>query len=202
VPGCECEGIELRDRAQRRVLWALLAINGGMFFVEFVIGWLADSTGLMADSLDMLADATVYGMSLYAVGRTLRDKALAALSSGIFQIALAVAVLGDVTRRFFSGGEPISTLMIGVASVALVANVSCLALLAKHRHGEIHMRASWIFSTNDVLANIGVIIAGALVHHTGSRYPDLLVGFLISLVVLRGGVKIVAAARGPRARDP
>lgn len=191
---CGCE-VEITDREQGRVLWVLLAINASMFLVEVLAGWVAESTGLMADSLDMLADAAVYAISLYAVGRAGRTKRNAAMASGVFQILLALGVLGDGTRRFIVGSEPWSAAMMGVSALALAANVTCLALLAKHRHGEVHMRASWIFSTNDVIANLGVIVAGGLVAATGSRLPDLGVGVIIAAVVLRGGVRIVRDAR-------
>jgi len=198
-PGCGCE-VEIKDQSEKKVLWILLGINAAMFVGEFIGGWLADSTGLIADSLDMLADAGVYGISLYAVGRTLRHKASAAMVSGIFQIMLAFAVVGDVTRRFVVGSEPESGLMAGIALIALIANLTCLILISKHRKGEVHMRASWIFSANDVIANMGVIIAGGLVFLTGSRIPDLVIGFIISVVVLRGGILIVRDARASFAK--
>lgn len=195
---CGC-GVEVSNREEARVLWVLLAINASMFLIEVGAGWVAESTGLIADSLDMLADAGVYAISLVAVGRAGRTKTNAALASGVFQMLLAMGVLGEVTRRFLLGSEPWSALMIGIALLALAANVTCLALLSKHRHGEVHMRASWIFSTNDVIANLGVIGAGALVAATGSRLPDLVIGVIIAGVVLRGGVRIVKDARGERA---
>jgi len=195
MSGCGCGDIEIRDRTESKVLWQLLAINAVMFVVEFIIGWLAQSTGLIADSLDMLADAGVYGIGLYAVGRSLRAKTHAASISGVLQLVLAGLVMLDVIRRYFIGSEPFGMLMMGVSLIALLANLACLALLAKHRDGEVHMRASWIFSTNDVLANLGVILAGALVYVTGSRTPDLLIGLIIALLVGRGGVQILREAR-------
>jgi cation diffusion facilitator family transporter len=195
MSGCGCGDIEIKNRSESKVLWQLLAINGVMFVVEFTIGWLAQSTGLIADSLDMLADAGVYGLGLYAVGRTLRAKTHAASVSGVLQLALAGLVMVDVLRRYVVGSEPFGILMMSVSLLALLANLACLALLAKHRNGEVHMRASWIFSTNDVLANLGVILAGALVYFTGSRTPDLLIGLIIALVVARGGVQILREAR-------
>jgi cation diffusion facilitator family transporter len=200
MPDCGCE-VEIKNKDERKVLWLLLAINAVMFFVEFAFGWFADSTGLIADSLDMLADATVYAIALYAVGRSLQRKAHAALASGIFQIILAIAVICEVIRRFISGSEPLSELMISVACIALIANIACLLLIAKHRNGEVHMRASWIFSKNDVLANIGVIIAGTLVHITGASYPDLVIGIIISIIVLRGGISIVRDARSTHKQE-
>ena len=187
---CDCHKAS-KEIQERSVLVTLLAINGVMFLVEIVLGILADSTALVADSLDMLADATVYGIALYAVGRAASVKLNAARFSGWFQIALAVGVFLDIVRRFLYGSEPDFWFMFGVGIVALVANVTCLALLARHRKGEVHMRASWIFSKNDVIANLGIIVAGVLVCTTGSRWPDLAIGLLITIVVLRGGIQIL-----------
>lgn len=192
--GCECE-FEAKNREERRVLGILLAINAVMFAVEFGVGVMAESTGLIADSLDMLADATVYGIALYAVGRSAAAKVHAALFSGGFQILLALGVAFDVSRRAWLGSEPVSELMMAVGTLALAANLACLALLAKHRDGEVHMRASWIFSVNDVLANLGVILSGLIVFVIGSRWPDLIIGAVIAVLVLRGGIRIVRDAR-------
>lgn len=196
MSGCGCgEEIEATEQAERKVLLTLLVINGVMFVVELVAGLVADSTGLIADSLDMLADATVYGIAFYAVGRSLTAKRHAAVLSGGFQILLALGVAFDVLRRAIHGSEPLSDIMMIVGTIALVANLSCLALLSKHREGEVHMRASWIFSVNDVLANLGVILGGVLVMASGSRWPDLVIGAVIVLLVMRGGVRILQDAR-------
>lgn len=183
------------------MLWVVLAINASMFVAEFVLGIIAQSTGLIADSLDMLADATVYAISLYAVGRATTVKTRAALLSGYFQIALAFGVAGEILRRIIWGSEPEALYMIGVSAIALVANVICLALLAKHRNGEVHMRASWVFSKNDVIANCGVIVSGILVATLGSRWPDLVVGAIIVFVVMRGGFHIIADAKREAAAE-
>src|SRR5690606_9045194 len=172
---CDCE-FEASNAAERKTLTAVLVINAVMFAVEFTAGLLASSTGLTADSLDMLADASVYAISLYAVGRSARIRGRAALGSGVLQLLLGVGVLADVIRRFIVGSEPVSAIILVVGSVALAANVTCLFLLAKHRHGDVNLRASWIFSTNDVIANVGVIASGVLVWATASRFPDLVIG--------------------------
>jgi cation diffusion facilitator family transporter len=186
---CDCE-LEAKDGEQKSVLITLLLINAGMFVVEVVFGVLAQSTALIADALDMLADATVYGISLYAVGRSIRHKVSAARISGVFQIVLGLGVFLEVLRRFVSGSSPEPQFMIGIGVLALIANSVCLALIARHRDGEIHMRASWIFSRNDVIANLGVITAGVLVAATGSDVPDLFIGAIISAVVVVGGFRI------------
>ena len=186
---------------ERKTLLMLLGINGAMFVVELVIGWLAQSMGLIADSLDMLADAGVYTAALWAVGSTTRRKTHAALGSGILQVALAVGVAVEVVRRAVIGSEPVSILMIGISALALCANAACVMLLRKHRHGQIHMRASWIFSTTDVQVNVGVILAGVLVMLTQSAWPDLVIGLAICLIVLRGGVRILRQVRASYAND-
>lgn len=191
---CDCK-VEVESRAQARVLRILLGINATMFVVEVVLGILAESTGLIADSLDMLADAAVYTVGLYAVGKAIRTKARAAMLSGILQITLALGVALEIVRRFFSGSDPEAVLMVVVSLLALAANIVCLRLISRHRDGEVHMRASWIFSRNDVIANAGVILAGALVYLLNSRWPDLVIGALIVIVVARGGLAIVADAR-------
>ena len=193
MPGCGC-GSAKSASLERRTLSMLLGINGAMFVGEAIIGWMSESTGLLADSLDMLADALVYTIALIAVGRSTRLQSSAATASGVLQIALGLGVLFEVGRRYLYGSEPVSVAMMATGAVALVANVACLAILAKHRNGGAHMRASWIFSTNDVIANLGVILSGGLVLLLGSRIPDLVVGGLISVVVLRGGVQILWTA--------
>lgn len=193
MSGCGCE-MEAQNDQERKTLVIVLGINAFMFVFELVLGLVAESTGLIADSLDMFADASVYSIGLYAVGKSAVLKGKAAKLSGIVQIVLAVLVLFDVLRRFILGSEPVSALMMGVGVIALVANSICLSLISKHRDGGIHMRASVIFSTNDVIANIGVIVSGALVWALGSRYPDLVIGLIIAAVVLRGGIRILKEA--------
>lgn len=191
---CGCEP-DAAAQLERRTLWILLLINGLMFAGEAIAGWWGESTGLLADSLDMLADAFVYGIAVYAVGRSSRLQSNAATLSGMFQIVLGLGILFEVVRRFVFGSDPVSALMMIVGTVALVANLSCLMLISKHRNGGIHMRASWIFSTNDVIANLGVIAAGILVMYFDNRLPDLVIGAVITIVVVRGGVQILREAR-------
>lgn len=180
------------DADESKVLRTLLAINAAMFVVEIAVGLVAESTGLLADALDMFADAAVYGVALHAVGRANRRKVNAARLAGWLQVALALGALSEVGRRFLHGSEPASTLMMGVGALALVANVACLVLVARHRDRGAHLKASYLFSANDVLANFGVILAGALVAWTGSRVPDLLIGGAIGVVVLIGARRILA----------
>ena len=186
---CGCD-VSIEDASQKQVLYWLLASNASMFVVEMVLGWLSESTALMADSLDMLADATVYGIALVAVGKAASHKANAAILSSYFQLTLGGLILVDIVRRAIVGSEPVSEFMMAIGAIALAANVICLLLIHKHKDGDVHMRASWIFSANDVIANLGVIIGGGLVWYFDSRWPDIVVGVLIALVIFRGALLI------------
>lgn len=170
----------------------LLGINAVLFVVEMTAGLIAHSTGLIAESLDNFADAAVYGLALYAVGHSVKMQVRAAHLAGVLQLILAVGVLAEVVRRFVFGSEPESLVMMGIAFIALIANTTCLLLISKHREGGAHMKASWIFSANDVVINLGVITAGALVAWTGSNYPDLIIGSFAGIIVLNGARRILA----------
>ncbi len=194
MSGCGCE-VELKNNEQKQILYILLAINGVMFVVELIAGIMGQSAGLIADSFDMLADSLVYIISIYAIGKAYEKKQQAARMSGYFQIILGTLLLLEIGRRVIMGHEPQSGLMIVISFIALIANIICLILISKHKEGEIHMRASWIFSKNDVIANTGVIIAGFLVYFFNSPWPDLLIGILIVTVVIRGGLMILSEAK-------
>lgn len=184
------------DAAQRRVLWAVLAINFGFFIIEMTAGLISRSMGLAADSLDMLADAAVYGLSLGVVGAAVARKKRVAWWCGILQIGLAVLGLSEVVRRFCGFEQvPFFGTMMLVSALALAANAVCLWLLHRTHSEDAHMRASIIFSANDVIINIGVIVAGGLVWLSGSPLPDLIVGIAIFLIVIRGAVRILKLAR-------
>jgi Co/Zn/Cd efflux system component/copper chaperone CopZ len=180
---------------ERRVLLAVLAINAAMFVVELAAGLWAQSTGLVADSLDMLADASVYAIALLAVGGAHASQRRSARVSGWLQLALAGLVLVEVARRATQGSEPISGTMVAVGLLALAANLTCVVLLSRYRTGGVHLRASWIFTTNDALANAGVIAAGILVAVTGSALPDLLIGTAIAVLVASGALRILRMSR-------
>ncbi len=186
---------EIAPSVEAKTLKYLLIINFTMFLVEIFIGLYAESTGLIADGLDMLADSFVYGVSLYAVGKSVLVKNKTAFFSGVMQISLGVLCLIEVGRKFYFGSEPLSSFMIIISIIALIANVWCLALIHKHKDGEVHMKASWIFSANDVIVNTGVIVSGALVYFFKSNIPDLLIGALVSFIVIKGGVVIIKLSK-------
>ena len=176
-----------------------------MFGVEMAIGLLAGSTALLADSLDMLGDALVYGFSLYVVGRNPRWRAGAALMKGVIMGGFGLMVLAQVGYRFISPEVPDSQLMGATGALALSANVTCLILLTRHRNDDVNMSSTWLCSRNDIIANLGVMAAAAAVFGTGSMWPDLAVGVLITVVFMRTAVYVVRQAatelRRPAARE-
>lgn len=184
------------ERHQKKLLMAVLAINFFFFLLEMVTGLVSRSMGLVADSLDMLADAIVYGLALWAVGSHLARKNRVAKIAGYFQLILAVFGFVEVVRRFLVPVEtPDYLQMIIISFFALTGNTASLLILNKTRASEAHIQASKIFTSNDVIANAGVILAGVMVHSTGSRFPDLVVGGIVFGLVLAGSIRILKLAR-------
>jgi cation diffusion facilitator family transporter len=194
MSNCDCH-IEAKSDAESRVLWIALALNALMAVVGLAAGSWADSTGLLADALDMLTDASSYAIGLAAVGRSRFFKARAAGLTGGFLLLLGVGLLVEVGRRAIFGSEPLSVWMMVVATLSLAVNVTVLKLLHPFRHGEVHLRATWICTRADVVANFGVMLSGLLVAVTGLRYPDLVIGALIGLYVINESVEILSDAR-------
>jgi Co/Zn/Cd efflux system component len=181
---------------EKNILIAVLLINFGFFVIEIAAGFIAASMGLVGDSLDMLADAIVYGLSLLAVGKALSYKKSVAKLSGWFQFSLAVLGFAEVIRRFLGYGEiPIFQIMIIISAFALIGNVISLILINKAKSREAHMQASAIFTSNDIIVNIGVMLAGVLVLYTNTRYPDLIIGAILFLVVARGAFRILKLSK-------
>ena len=181
---------------EKKLLRQVLAINFFFFAIELTIGFISNSMGLVADSLDMLADSIVYGLALFAVGDTMTRKKNIAKSAGYFQLTLAVFGFIEVVRRFV-GTETVPAFqsMIIVSIFALIGNGLCLYLLQKSKSKEVHMQASMIFTSNDVIVNLGVIVAGGLVYLTSSKYPDLIVGTIVFFIVGQGAFKILKLSK-------
>lgn len=180
--------------AQRRVLIAVLLINLVMFMIEAWAGIVARSVALVADSVDMFGDATVYGLSLYALGRGVRWRAGAALAKGGIVLAFGAWILFEAVRRLLAGGAPDAGLIGGIGLLALTANLTCLALLWRFRSQDVNMSSTFECSRNDVIANGGVLVAAGGVWLTGAAWPDVLVGLLVAAVFLRSAWSILRTA--------
>jgi cation diffusion facilitator family transporter len=175
----------------RRTLRIALAANIAMFAVG-IVGWqVAQSTALLADAFDMLADATGYAVALWAVGRSMSHQQLAARWNGAMLIALGLGIIGEVIHRWFSPHEPVGVVIICFAALSLIVNGAVLRMLSKYRHSqEPHLRATWIDTRADVLVNVEVLLSGAAIAWTGYRVIDLLAGTAISLFVIHEGIEI------------
>lgn len=185
-----------KDSKQRQILWTVLVINFFFFILEMTTGFISNSMGLIADSLDMLADSFVYGISLIAVGGTITRKKNVAKLAGYFQIILAVFGFIEIIRRFIGlENIPDFTTMIIVSLFALIANSICLYLLQKSKSKEAHIQTSMIFTSNDVIINLGVITAGILVKTLNSNKPDLVIGTIVFVVVIRGATRILKLSK-------
>ncbi|QEY23362.1 cation transporter [Neisseria animalis] len=193
----EAAGRDEENLQERGLLYRVLAVNFVFFLLECGVGLLAGSMGLLADSLDMLADSFVYLLALLAVGAGALAKKRVALAAGVFQFGLAFVGLSETLYRFF-GWEmlPDFRLMIAVSLLALCANAWCLHILNRSRSRESHIRASMIFTSNDIIINLGVVAAGILTWMSASRYPDLVVGAAVFVLVCAGAWRIVRLAKG------
>ncbi len=200
MTGCGCEAVEAKHDRQRRTLKIALGLNAMMFAVGIVAGVIGQSSGLIADALDMLADASAYAIALLAFSRGDLFKARAARLSGTLLLVLGIGVLFDTARRGFLGSSPQSLVMIAVATVSLAVNSTVLYLLAQQQDKkEVHLRATYIFTRADVVANIAVILSGIVLLVTGLRYLDLIVGAGIGIYVIREALEILREAREARA---
>lgn len=192
---CGCGEARADTPEQRRVLKIALALNATMFVVGVTAGVIAGSSGLIADGLDMLGDATAYSIGLVAVRRGPRFKANAARTSGYVLLILGAVVLLDAGRRALVGEQPEGWIMIAAAGISLLVNSTVLRLLSKQRNPEVHIRATVIFSRVDVIANIAVIVSGVIVLATGFRFVDLMVGAAIGAYVIKESFEILRDAR-------
>ena len=194
---CGCHA-EASNEAERRILRLALILNATMFVVGLIAGLIAQSMGLIADSLDMLADASAYGIALVAWQRSASFKASAATLSGTLLLILGAGVLAGVVWRLVAGSHPEGSWMMGIAFIALIVNATVLKLLERFRHGEVHLRATWLFTRVDVIANLAVIVSGILVLLLHSALPDLIIGTAIACYVLKEALGILREAKEAR----
>jgi cation diffusion facilitator family transporter len=194
---CGCHA-QATNEAERRILRLALVLNATMFVVGIVAGLIAQSMGLIADSLDMLADASAYGIALVAWQRSANFKASAATLSGTLLLILGAGVVAGVVWRLVVGSHPEGAWMMGIAFIALIVNAAVLRLLERFRHGEVHLRATWLFTRVDVIANLAVILSGVLVLLLHSAVPDLVIGTAIACYVLKEALGILREAKEAR----
>ncbi len=195
---CACHGDEKRaqhDPAYRSALTIVVVLNLAFGLCELVGGFIADSQALKADSLDFLGDGSISLLGLVALAWSARARARVALSQGLFLGGLGLGVIGFAVWRALNATVPEAELMGGIGVAALAVNVTAALLLARFREGDANVKGIWLFSRNDAVANIAVIVAAGLVAWTGSAWPDLVVASVIALLFLHSAYEIVRNAR-------
>lgn len=191
---CENQSFEGLSDNYKKVLWVVVAINGLMFLVEIVAGFMADSTALKADALDFLGDTATYGVTLLVIGKSLKVRAMAALLKGLSLGAIALFVLGFTFYRIVFVGAPEPLTMGAIGFLALVANMISVLLLLKYREGDSNIRSVWLCSRNDAIGNVAVILAGVGVFASGTVWPDIFVAFIIAGLFMHSSIKITQQA--------
>lgn len=182
------------NKAERSILKKVFAINLTQVALAGTIGFIANSMGLMGMALDNLADAGVYVVIIYAVGKSHQAKARAARLSGTLLIILGFALLVEIVRKFGGSSEPIGFAMIVTAIINSLSNLVCLYLLRSYRKKGAHMKASYIFTGNDMLINSGIVLSGILVMIFQSRLPDLFISVVLVGIGIKYGIKILNEA--------
>lgn len=196
MAGCtddSCVSAELADRQRRILIWVLI-INAVMFVVEASAGWMANSSALLADSLDMLGDAIAYSFSLYVIARGPRWTAISALLKGSIMALFGLFVLGEVISKLIWPVVPVAETIGIIGVMALLANLVCLLLLTRHRSDDINMHSVWLCSRNDIIANTGVLLAAAGVALTQQGWPDIVIGMIIATLFLRSSFQVFGRA--------
>lgn len=196
--GCGCHGDEKRaqrDPAYRRALWIVVALNLGFGVLEIIGGFIAASQALKADALDFLGDGSITFVGLLALAWSERSRAKVALVQGLFLAVLGAAVLANAGWRALNALPPEAELMGAIGIAALAVNVTAALVLSRFREGDANVRAVWLFSRNDALANVAVIIAALMVFLLDSAWPDLIVAAVIAVLFLHSATEIIRDAR-------
>lgn len=182
------------DSRYKRILWAVIAINGAMFLTEMTAGQLAGSQALKADALDFLADTVTYGLSLAVIGASLRTRATAALFKGLSLSLMAVWVFGSTVYQTLILGVPSAQVMGFIGLLALAANIASVVFLLPYKDGDANVRSVWLCSRNDAIGNVVVMAAALGVWGTSSAWPDLAVAAMMAGLFLTSSVQILRQA--------
>ncbi len=193
---CDITPIDTKTTNQLKlVLWLVFGLNLGMFIVEFFFGLQARSSALLADSLDMFADAFVYGLSLFVLNKTHIQQARASMIKGGLMVSLGFFVLAGSVYKIVYPVLPVAETISTLGLLALLVNATCVAVLLKYRDRSLNVKSAWICSRNDVFGNVAVIIAGLLVGVFSSQWPDIVIGFVLSFVVIKSSLQILASSK-------
>ena len=189
-----CDATVAQTARYRKVLWAALAINLVMFFVEVLGGFSSGSVSLMADAIDFFGDAANYAVSLAVLGMSLLWRARAAVLKGLTMGLFGLLVLAKALWSFKTGAAPEPYTMGVIGAIALAANASVAFMLYAYREGDANMRSVWLCSRNDAIGNIAVMLAALGVFGSGSAWPDLLVAIIMASLCLSAALHVLKRA--------
>lgn len=179
----------------RKVLWICLVANAVMFIAQMIASYAAHSVSLLANSADFFSDAANYGISLYVLNLSLRQKAKASLFKGISLGLVGLWVAFETLHHALQPELPEPLLMTIISVVALAVNVGCAVLLYKYRGGDSNRESVWICSRNDAIGNIAVMIAAAGVFASSTIWPDIIVAVILGWLAISGAVRIIKSAK-------
>jgi Co/Zn/Cd efflux system component len=194
---CGCHGtpkFDGMDQRYIRVLWAVIAINATMFFVEIVAGQLAGSQALQADALDFLGDTLTYGISLAVIGQSLALRSMAAIAKGVSLLLMGLFVFGSTLYHLLVLGFPRAEIMGSIGFLALAANLTSVFLLLRYKDGDANVRSVWLCSRNDAIGNVAVMLAALGVWGSASAWPDLIVAAVMATLFLNSAIQILLQA--------
>jgi len=195
--GSCCENscaVDALQNRQRGTLVKVLWINAIMFIIIAVAAFYGKSISLFSDSLDNLGDALTYGLSLFAVSKSVTTKARVALFKGVLIFLAAGFVVAQIVHRLFNPELPSYEVMSIFSVAGLVANGLCLFLLWRHRNEDINMSSVFECSRNDIAVNLSVILAALGVWMFDSGVPDIIIASLLAVLLLRSSTRVIKGA--------
>jgi Co/Zn/Cd efflux system component len=181
----------------RRAVAIVAGLNLAYFFIEFGVALAISSVSLFADSVDFLEDTSINLLILAALGWDARARARVGMLLAGILIVPTLATLWTAWTRLGTSTppEPMPLTLAGLG--ALVVNVSCAVILARHRHHQGSLsKAAFLSARNDALANIAIIGAGLVSGFVwASAWPDLIVGLGIAALNIGAAREVWEAAR-------
>lgn len=190
-----CSTTSFRISSQyRKALWIAFGLNLTMFMVEIVMGVRSGSISLLSDSLDFFGDSANYLISLVVLPMALNIRAKASLLKGATMGGFGLFILSTTLYCWFYGEIPSHSEMSVVGVLALLTNLLALWVLYRFRDGDSNMRGVWLCSRNDAIGNVAVILAGVAVYVTQSKYPDLIVAFVLAFLAIQAAKEIISQA--------
>lgn len=188
----DCCQLEIHNKKVIKTLWIVLWINLIIFFVQFSAAIIANSSSLLANSIDMIGDVLAYAISIYTFNKGEKWNAGVSLVKGMIVFMFACFVLLDAIKQIFvPEGVPTSNLMLIFSLLALGANSICLWLLTTYQNDSLNMKSVWICSRNDILVNLSVIFTAGLVFYFRSRWPDIIIGLALTVVLFKSAIHIM-----------